>query len=171
MWNSLFKTWIPTLTFLYLASIYTCEVIIILRVHCIVMIFWTGMWVSCSSTWKPLSLSLSLSLSLWIMWLSMKFLWSNTYSIDCHSQLFSCHSGLLKQWLINIGMWTACIYLYANLRKQKPHTLRARVRLRERERQRQRPREWENGREGQRRWYTSHSWSTAITNTNTIKHW
>ena len=59
---------------------------------------------------------------------------------------------MLKQWLINIGTWTACIYLYANLRKQKPHTLRARVRLRERERDRDRDRESERmegkGKEG-----------------------
>ena len=63
---------------------------------------------------------------------------SNTYSTDCHSQLFSCHSGLLKQWLINIGMWTACIYLYANFRNHKPHTHREQ----EQETERERVREW-----------------------------
>ena len=70
------------------------------------------------------SLSLSLCLSVRIM------------------QLFSCHSGLLQQWLIIIGMWTVCIYLYAHLRNHKPHTHREREWDWERKTETERVREW-----------------------------
>ena len=86
------------------------------------------------------SLSLSLSLSVRIM------------------QLFSCHSGLLQQWLIIIGMWTVCIYGITNHTHIESES--------ETERERQRQREWENGREAQRRWYSRLDWSPGISNSN-----
>ena len=95
------------------------------------------------STWKPISLSLSLSLCERIM------------------QLFSCHSGLLQQWLIIIGMWTVCIYGITNHTHIESES--------ETERERQRQREWENGREAQRRWYSRLDWSPGISNSNTAK--
>ena len=92
------------------------------------------------------SLSLSLSLSLRIM------------------QLFSCHSGLLQQWLLVCG---PCASIYMLIYGITNHTHMESESETERERQRQR--EWENGREAQRRWYSRLDWSPGISNTNTAK--
>ena len=122
-WSFLVETWTPVFIFPHFTNIYTYEVIIMSWVRRILLVFQTVLWVS-YSFYMETNLSLSLSLCERIM------------------QLFSCHSGLLQQWLIIIGMWTVCIYLYAHLRNHKPHTHREREWDWERKTETERVREW-----------------------------
>ena len=144
-WSFLVETWTPVFIFPHFTNIYTYEVIIMSWVRRILLVFQTVLWVS-YSFYMETNLSLSLSLCERIM------------------QLFSCHSGLLQQWLLVCGP-CASIYMLIYGITNRTHIESES----ETERERQRQREWENGREAQRRWYSRLDWSPGISNSNTAK--